>query len=86
MISPKSIVVTVVAGVDRLLLFPLSPLAHLVLPLEVLLKVVPRRHVGRREHSRVQPLWKKQGVNSIDQLKFQYRVTGQDATQEMEVN
>ena len=57
MISPKSIVVTVVAGVDRLLLFPLSPLAHLALPLEVLLQVVARLHVGRSEHSRVQPLW-----------------------------
>ena len=57
---PKSVVAVEVGGFHGLGLFPVPPLAHLALPLEVLLEVVPLRTVARRQHAGVQPLWKKQ--------------------------
>ena len=57
-ITPNSVVAVEVGGLHGLGLFPVPPLAHLALPLEVLLEVVPLRTVARGQHPRVQPLWK----------------------------
>ena len=56
--NAMSVVAVEVGGLHGLRLFPVPPLAHLALPLEVLLEVVPLRTVARRQHAGVQPLWK----------------------------